>query len=156
MIYYLGLGTNIGDLEQNLKNALMYISEIKGCKIKKISAFYNTKPWGFEYQDDFLNLVTEIEAVYPPQEFIYHLQHIEKNMGRIDLCKWGPRIIDIDILFCDDMVIDTEELKIPHPFLHQREFVLRPMLEIAPDFIYPTLKVSIKDLYDELLQEEKC
>jgi len=153
MIYYLGFGSNIGDKKKNINNALHRIAQFKGCIITKISSFYKTKPWGYKKQEDFLNLVAEINAIYPPEEFLYFLQHVEKEMGRIEICKWGPRIIDIDILFCDNMILETEDLKIPHPLLHQRDFVLKPMVELAADYVHPYLKLSMRELYDKLLKE---
>ena len=156
MFYYLGLGSNIGDLEKNLVSALNNISKIEGCEIIKVSSFMRTKAWGYENQDDFLNLVVKVQSSIKPEIFLEILQEIEVTMGKKKLFKWGPRIIDIDIIFCDDLVINSEKLIVPHHYLHKRDFVLKPMVEIEPDFLHPLMKQSIKELYNDYLQEEKC
>ena len=150
MLYFLGLGSNIGELEKNLEKSIRYISEIGEVSIEKSSSYYKTKPWGDVEQDDFLNMMISVKTDHQPDIFLNILQEIEQKMGKKVLRKWGPRIIDIDIVFCDDLVIESENLKIPHPHSHERDFVLLPMLEIAPDFFHPTQKKKIKDLYEQL------
>ena len=158
MIYYLSLGTNVGDLEENLKLAINKISALLDCfvprndkgqdsNIKKKSSVYQTKAWGLEEQDDFLNLVLEVESGYKPIDLLVHLKNIEKEMGRVKTEKWGPRVIDIDILFCDDLKFKSDTLEIPHPFLHEREFVLKPFIEIAPNFIHPVFRKTMNAIY---------
>jgi dihydroneopterin aldolase/2-amino-4-hydroxy-6-hydroxymethyldihydropteridine diphosphokinase len=154
MIYYLGLGSNIGDLEENMRVVFNKIADVQGCKILQKSGVYKTKAWGFEEQDDFLNMVLEIETDISPEVFIKYLKDIEVQMGRVKTHKWGPRVMDIDILYCDDMVVDMDELVIPHPHLHEREFVLKPLVEIAKEFVHPVLNRTNGELYD--LLEGRC
>ena len=144
MIYYLGLGSNIGNLEQNLKLALDEISQVSN--IIKTSRFHESKPWGYENQNYFLNAVLSVDSEIKPQIFLTILKEIENKLGKVVLYRWGPRIIDIDILFCDNLIITTDELIIPHQHAHEREFVLKPMCEIAPDFVHPVLKKTISEL----------
>ncbi|MCL2065242.1 MAG: 2-amino-4-hydroxy-6-hydroxymethyldihydropteridine diphosphokinase [Candidatus Cloacimonetes bacterium] len=146
MNYFLGLGTNIGDLSENLDIAIFNLSQIKDVTILKKSSYYKTKPWGYKEQEDFLNAVVLLICEYEPEDFLSILRDIESQMGKKIICKWGPRLIDIDILFCDDLIFESEKLIIPHPRLHERDFVLLPMLEIAPDFVHPVLKKKIGEM----------
>ncbi len=148
MSVYLSIGTNEGDRKDNIRKALCELSNY--CKIIKISKFYRTKPYGYTDQKNFINFVLEVETFYSPGEFLKKCQSIENKLGRKRLIKWGPRTIDIDILFWSSRIINTEELKIPHYDLHNREFVLKPMLDIAPEFTHPFLKRSIRELYLDL------
>ena len=147
MIYYLGLGSNIGDLEQNLYLAHDEISQFSN--IVKVSKFYESEPWGYKAQPSFLNAVIIVKSDIQPQNFLLKLQEIEKRLGKMVNVRWGPRIIDIDILFCDDLIINSDDLIIPHPHAHERDFVLKPMCEIAPDFIHPSLNKSMIELNTE-------
>jgi len=147
MIYYLSLGTNVGELDENLKLAINKISVLKDGVIKKKSSIYQTEPWGFKEQNDFLNMVLEVDCGYKPLDLLMYLQNIETEMGRIKVEKWGPRVIDIDILFCDDLIFKSGTLEIPHPFLHEREFVLKPFVEIAPNFVHPVFCKTMSDIY---------
>jgi dihydroneopterin aldolase/2-amino-4-hydroxy-6-hydroxymethyldihydropteridine diphosphokinase len=150
MNYILGIGSNIGDLEGNLEFALGKIRDISSTVINNVSSFYRTKPWGYVEQDDFLNMAVSVISTHEPEEFMIYLQEIERVMGKLIHFKYGPRVIDIDILLCDDIIIDTKILKIPHPEMHKREFVLRPLCEIAPDVVHPVLNKSIRELLKEL------
>jgi len=143
--YYLGIGSNIGDLKSNLENALEKIEKIKECKIIKISSFYKSKPWGYKAQNDFLNIVVEIKSNLSPEKMLIHIKSIEIQIGRIITFKNGPRKIDIDILFCGDIILKTETLIIPHPEIENRDFVINPLKEIAPNFIHPISKKRIID-----------
>jgi len=153
MNYFLGLGTNIGDLQENLNSAIEFIKGISGISIVKSSSVYKTKPWGFKEQSDFLNMVIMLQFGESPEVLMHHLREIETKMGKAVLCKWGPRVIDIDILFCDDLIFDTEHLTIPHPEMYKRDFVLLPMMEIAPEFVHPIFKLTIEELYDNFVAE---
>lgn len=133
---YIGLGTNIGNRQHNLETALNEISEFS--TITKKSSIYETEPMGFKPQPDFLNMVIEIDSELTPSELIIKLQEIEHKMGRIREMKNGPRIIDLDILLYNDLVINHPNLIIPHPRLFERQFVLKPLSEIAPKIIHPT------------------
>ena len=149
--YYLGIGSNIGDLTVNLDQAISQIVSIPETVFVSKSIFYLTKPWGYQEQPDFLNCAIQVKSPLSPYEFYSYLHEIEKQMGKNVEFKYGPRIIDIDILFCDDEVIKDDLLCIPHPLLHQRAFVLSSLNEIAPNFIHPILKKTIHELYKEVL-----
>lgn len=137
---FLGLGTNIGDRESNLKIAINEIERI--AKIIKKSSIYETEPVGYKPQNDFLNMVIKIETQLNPQELLEALQKIEQKMGRKkDRIKNGPRIIDIDILFYGTKKINSKNLKIPHPEAGKRNFVLIPMAEISARKTHPLLKI---------------
>ena len=144
-IIYIGIGSNLGDKEGNCKTAIERLSE-NGITVKKISSPYRTKPWGVEDQPDFVNMAVKAETNINPSELLPILKTIEKEMGRQDGVRWGPRLIDLDLLFYDDLVISYDELAIPHPLLHKREFVLLPLAEIAAEFVHPVLKATIKQL----------
>jgi 2-amino-4-hydroxy-6-hydroxymethyldihydropteridine diphosphokinase len=148
-IIYIGIGSNLGDKEGNCKTAIERLSE-NGITIKKISSPYRTKPWGVEDQPYFVNMAVKAETNINPSELLPILKTIEKEMGRQDGVRWGPRLIDLDLLFYDDLVISCNELEIPHPFLHKREFVLLPLAEIAAEFVHPVLKATIKQLVGNL------
>lgn len=130
---FLGLGSNLGDKEKNIMDATREIQKIAA--VKKVSKIYQTKPWGKIDQPNFANAVIEIETDFEPENFLEKLQKIELKLGRKQREKWSEREIDIDILFWGERNIQTENLIIPHPFWHEREFVLEPMREIAPDFL---------------------
>lgn len=148
-IIYIGLGSNVGKREWNCERAVSILEE-HGVSILKRSSLYETTPWGVEDQPDFINMVVEAEAALEPLELLNLLKEIESHMGRVQTYRWGPRLIDLDILFYDDLVIDTPELKIPHPFIEKREFVLRPLLEIAPELRHPVTGKTIKEMLDDL------
>jgi len=143
---FLSIGGNLGDRFENINLAVSNINENVG-DIKKQSSIYETKAWGNENQPDYLNMTLEVETLFLPQELLKILQRIEIDLGRKRHEKWGARTIDIDILFYDHEIIDLDDLKIPHPLMTIRKFVLLPMLEIAPDFIHPVLKQNIKSIY---------
>jgi 2-amino-4-hydroxy-6-hydroxymethyldihydropteridine diphosphokinase len=147
-IVYLGLGSNLGDRNANLEIALLEIEKI--AKIVKKSGIYETIPQGYKDQGKFLNMAIEIQTELPPPILLYSLQKIEADMGRDrkNAIKWGPRIIDIDILLYNDLIIETESLKVPHPQIAERDFVLIPMMDIAPNKIHPKLKKDIKTLHE--------
>lgn len=154
---YLLLGGNLGDRILNLSSALQAIQDRIG-EIELKSAVYETKAWGVEKQPDYLNLVVVVKTELKPIEILNKTQKIEQELGRKRLEKWGARTMDIDILFIDNEVLNTERLTIPHPLINVRKFVLLPLLEIAPNFIHPIFKDSIKNLYlkcdDRLLVEK--
>ena len=147
MICYLGLGANLGNREENIKNAISRLSSHPEILIKKRSSMIETKPYGNIDQPDFINSVIEIETDLTAENLLSKCLTVENELGRKRNEKWGPRTIDIDILFCNDQIINSQKLIVPHPDLHNREFILRSLNEICPDFIHPVLNKSIKELY---------
>lgn len=133
---FLSIGTNIGERLDNLNNALKGIADSDKNKITKVSSVYETDAVGYEDQAAFLNIVAEIETDFAPVELLDFCLALELELGRVRLFKWGPRLIDIDILLYEDVNdvnIDTEKLKIPHPYMKERAFVMIPLLEISPE-----------------------
>ncbi|MHB1483612.1 MAG: 2-amino-4-hydroxy-6-hydroxymethyldihydropteridine diphosphokinase [Saccharofermentanales bacterium] len=144
---YIGLGSNMGDRISQLANALSLLKMTAGVKVVKVSPFYETKPVGYADQPYFLNCAAEIQATLSPFELLQVCQSIEKKLKRVRKIRWGPRTVDLDILFYGDKVIDDEILKIPHPRIQERGFVLKPLMDIAPGLIHPVLKATISELY---------
>lgn len=150
---FLGLGSNLGNKEENINNSLKLISELY--TVKKISHLYLTEPIGNVKQDWFLNCVVEIQTDVDPKKLLSSVKSIERKLGRIKIVKNGPRIIDIDILFYGDRVLKTKTLVIPHPSIQERLFVLQPMMDINPNLVHPIFKKSIHQLYHNRLWTEK-
>ena len=150
---YIGIGSNLGDREFNCKQAIGLLRQ-KGITVSKESSLYETKPWGVTDQPLFLNMAIEIETDLKPFELLNTLKDIEKKMGREETFLWGPRIIDLDILLYDNNIVDEKGLRIPHPHMQDREFVLRPLCEIAGDVRHPLLLLSIEELLQRLKSTE--
>jgi 2-amino-4-hydroxy-6-hydroxymethyldihydropteridine diphosphokinase len=142
------LGSNQGDRLMNLTAACEGISREVG-KIVTRSSIYKTRAWGNTEQPDFYNQVILVDTTQTPQSLLRTLQEIEKTMGRVRTEKWGPRVIDLDILFWNNEVINEENLVVPHPGIPARRFTLVPLQEIAPDFRHPVLVKSISELLEE-------
>lgn len=138
---YLGLGTNLGDRAANLQAAVVGLAE--NLRVTAISPIYETAPWGITDQPDFLNMCLTAETELPPHELLALLKKLEKEIGRVPGERWGPRLIDIDLLFYAHQIIETEKLNIPHPELPERAFVLHPLADIAPNFVHPVLGETI-------------
>lgn len=130
---YLALGSNIGDARQNLDDAVAALNLVPGIEVESVSSYYITKPWGVENQPDFVNACLGVKTNLSPQALLGVCLGIEAGMGRVRMIKNGPRIIDIDVLLYNDIYINTAELTLPHPRMHEREFVLIPLLDIAKD-----------------------
>jgi 2-amino-4-hydroxy-6-hydroxymethyldihydropteridine diphosphokinase len=145
MIYHLGLGSNLGDRAGNLARARVRLAE-EGIAIRNSSTLYETEPVGRSDQPWFINQAVEAESGLSPWELLKRLKGIEKDMGREVSTPDGPRLIDLDILLAEDTVIRTEELTLPHPRLAERNFVLVPLAEIAPEAVHPALKRTIREL----------
>ncbi len=145
---YLLLGSNETDRFGNLEKACELI-ELRCGKVVKQSALYETEAWGLKEQNAFINQAVQIETSLAPKELLFHLKAIEKEIGRVETVKWGPRVIDIDILFYGNEIVDTEELKVPHPFLHERRFTLAPLNEIAAEFVHPLLQRTVSELLND-------
>ncbi len=149
-IVYISSGSNLGDKKANILRAIDKIKR-SNIEVLNVSSFYRTKPYGYQNQDDFYNIVIKIKTTQSPQNLLKLCLEIEKEMGRTRTIKWGPRTIDLDLLFFDKKIINTDQLVIPHPDLHNREFVLKPLLEISPQLVHPIFKKTIQDLYKELV-----
>lgn len=146
---FVALGSNLGDKAANLKQALDKM-RAHGIRILKESSVITTEPWGGVEQDSFANQVVEVETWLPAQQLLQALLAIELEMGRVREVHWGPRLIDLDLLFVEDQVIYTDNLILPHPYIAERLFVLESLQEIAPHFIHPTLNKPIRQLYQSL------
>ena len=145
---YLGLGTNLGDKEANLDMAMEEIRKRVG-EILSLSAYYITEPWGFDSKNAFLNAVCKISTSLSPLDVLLTTQSIEKDLGRMKKSvngQYSDRPIDIDILLYDDIVLDSPNLTIPHPLMHQRTFVMEPLSEIAPELVHPVLHKCMKEI----------
>jgi 2-amino-4-hydroxy-6-hydroxymethyldihydropteridine diphosphokinase len=147
-VAYLGLGSNLGDREENLRQALALLCS--KVDVEKLSAIYETEPVGYKEQSLFLNLVCRIVTDLPPHELLCFAKKIEIEMGRIPSFPNAPRIMDIDILLYNDTIMETQNLTIPHPRLRDRAFVLIPLTEIAPDLIHPELEKTIAQLANDV------
>ena len=145
---FLGLCTKLGNKEENIGNAIQYIEELVGNVVSQ-SALYHTEPWGFESTNTFINAVVAVETSLTVRDVIDATKKIERLMGRtyksVDR-QYKDRIIDIDILFYNDLIINDEDLIIPHPLMHERLFVLQPLSEIAPDYVHPVFHKTIQEL----------
>lgn len=148
-LVYLGLGSNIENREAYLQKALASLAELPQTQLTDRSPIYETAAWGKTDQSDFLNMVCQLETDLSPQELLRSCQNIESRLGRVRHEHWGPRTIDIDILFYGHEIIDEEKLQVPHPYLQNRAFVLVPLSDITESFIHPLLKKSAADLLKE-------
>jgi 2-amino-4-hydroxy-6-hydroxymethyldihydropteridine diphosphokinase len=145
---YLLLGTNLGDRFDNLEKAVQLLAQQTG-EVTQKSAVYETAPWGVNDQPPFLNQVVNLQTEMAPDVLLEKVLDIEQQLGRKRLRKWGERLIDIDILYFEDMIINAERLQVPHPELHNRRFTLVPLQEIAPDFIHPIFAQTTTELLEE-------
>lgn len=146
---YLGLGTNLGNKEVNLRTAIYKLQERIGKQVS-LSSFYETAPWGFESDHSFLNAAIGLETSLSPIEILHITQEIEKELGRTKKSvngSYSDRLIDIDILLYDTLVLQTPELTIPHPLMTERDFVMKPLIEIAGNVIHPTREKTLSELY---------
>ena len=154
---FLSLGSNLGDRLSNIQQAVSSLAMSNRIKILKTSSFYETEPWGNKNQEWFINAALALDTDMSPEELLEFCQNIEVQLGRVrkENEKWSQRAIDIDILMYDDRVILIEnKLKVPHPLMHLRAFVLVPMLEVKADLVHPVFQKTISDMYDELENPE--
>jgi len=152
---YIGVGSNMGDAQGNCLSAIRKLDSLKLSKVIKRSSLYKTEPVGMEQQDWFVNCVAALETGLAPSELLAALQGIERDMGRIRTVMWGPRTIDLDILFYGDLVISGPDLRVPHPEIANRRFVLEPLCEIAPDLRHPLLGGAMRELLAALRDDKK-
>jgi len=141
---YISLGTNLGDRPGNLRTAVSTLS--KSLEVRRLSPVYETPPWGYQDQPPFLNQVLEAGTSLPPLELLAYLKGVEKQMGRVETVRNGPRLIDLDIIFYDDLVLDAPGLVLPHPRLEGRGFVLLPLADLAADFRHPASGETVRQM----------
>ena len=153
-IAYIGIGSNLGDKLNQCEKAISEILKIDCHKLLSESSFYKTQPIGYTSQDWFINGVIKIETDLEAHELLRTLKTIESKLGRTENFRWGPRTIDLDILFFDDIKIRTEELQIPHPRIQDRQFVLIPLAEIDQNFSHPVLKKTVQELLENLKDDQ--
>jgi 2-amino-4-hydroxy-6-hydroxymethyldihydropteridine diphosphokinase len=146
MLVYIGLGSNMGDGVKNCRRAMEAIGADARNRLVGRSRFYRTEPVGKKDQQWFINGVVAVETTMSPGELMEFLLSVEKGMGRIRQERWGPRVIDLDILFYGDRVLDEEGLQIPHPRLHERRFVLAPLKDMAPGLLHPVFHRTVSQI----------
>ena len=146
----IALGSNMGDREGYLNGAVEKLNAVRGCRVKKVSDFIETPPYGVTDQEDFLNGCLEMETLMYPHELLDELHRIEKEAGRERIIRWGPRTLDLDIIFYDDMILQDDDLCIPHVEMHKRDFVLKPLCGIAPYKRHPVTGKTVKEMLDEV------
>ncbi len=148
-VVYISFGSNIGDREKAIEDALHLINQ-NSMKITKKSNILETEPYGYTDQPIFLNGAVEVETKLSCRDVLERLLKIEKEIGRIRKFKWGPRLIDLDIIFFNDEIYDEKDLKVPHPDMQNRKFVLEPLYEICPYFVHPVFKKTVEELWKDL------
>lgn len=149
---YISLGSNLGERFKNIDMAINAISRLEGTTVSRRSSFYKTAPVGITDQPDFLNIAARIETILTPEALLAAIKEIEKNLGRRKTVRWGPREIDIDIIFYGDKIISLQGLDIPHTEMEGRRFVLEPLAEIAGDAVHPVSGKSVEDMLELLPQ----
>lgn len=147
---YVALGSNMGNRKEYLDSAVKKLDEIKGCAVKKVSAFIETPPYGVTDQADFLNGCLELQTLLNPEELLLELHRIENEAGRERSLRWGPRTLDLDIIFYDDLILQENGLCIPHVEVQKRKFVLEPLCEIAPYKRHPVYGRTVYEMLESL------
>jgi 2-amino-4-hydroxy-6-hydroxymethyldihydropteridine diphosphokinase len=153
-IVYIGIGSNLGDKVEQCEKGIFEILRVDRTRLLAKSSFYKTQPVGYTSQDWFVNGVIKIETDLEPFDLLQTLKSIESRLGRGETFRWGPRVIDLDILFFDEQEFQTEKLQIPHPLLQERRFVLTPLVEIDPNLIHPVLKKTVQELLRSLGEDQ--
>ena len=155
-ITYISAGSNMGDRLQNCRKGIEALAEAGNSRILAQSRIYKTEPVDYEDQDWFVNMMVKLETALDPFQLLDHIEHIQRAAGRIkDSIRFGPRILDLDIILYDDRIIESERLVVPHPRMHKRRFVLQPICDIDPAVIHPVLKKKMQILLEELGTEEQ-
>ena len=153
-VVYVGLGSNLGDRREHIRQAIDLLGKEKGIRVVMLSSMYETEPVGFEDQQWFANAVVRLETQLSPVALLRVLKTIEKTIGRMPTFRWGPREIDLDLLLYDQICMKSPELTIPHPRMHERAFVLIPLAEIAGDLFHPTTGKTIRMLLSGLQNQK--
>ena len=150
-IAYISVGSNLGDKLENCQRGIKALTETGTSRVLARSRIYTTEPVDYEDQDWFINMVVKLETSHGPYELLDRIESIQRTAGRIkDSIRFGPRILDLDIIFYEDHIIDSERLVVPHPRMHKRRFVLKPICDIDPSIIHPVLKKKMQFLLDRL------
>ena len=153
---YIGAGSNMGDKLSNCKNGISTLTTTRDVVEKAWSRFYKTEPVDYKDQDWFINVVVKVETTLAPLELLKRLKSIEREAGRVEgAIRFGPRILDLDIILYDDLVTNSSELVVPHPRMHKRRFVLRPICDIDPTIVHPVLKKEMQALLDVLDENDQ-
>lgn len=152
---YIGLGSNLGDKAAYIAQGIRELEALEDCRVERSSSLITTEPYGMTEQDEFLNGVLELSTLYTPHELLEQLHVIEAHANRERKIHWGPRTLDLDILFYDDLVMGDDALVIPHPDMANREFVLEPMADLAPYYRHPVLQRTIQELLQVCREKEK-
>ena len=153
---YIGIGSNLGDRKANALEAVERVSKLPQTRVVRASSLYESEPLG-DAKTWFVNSVIEIETEFPPEQLLRKLKAIEEAMGRkrVKGKRWGSRIIDLDILLCDQEMVDKRSLKVPHPEMHKRRFVLLPLAELAPQVVHPQLKQTVSALLAHVKDDKR-
>ena len=155
-IVYISVGSNMGDRLQNCRQGITALSRFGEFRIIAQSRIYMTEPVDYEDQDWFINMVVKLETTHDPFELLENIKSVQRAAGRKrDVIRFGPRVLDLDIIFFDDLVLDSDRLVVPHPRMHQRRFVLKPICDIDPTILHPVLKKDMQSLLDGLGKDEQ-
>lgn len=147
---YISVGSNIGDKNKNIEEGISALNDVRGCRVTEVSSIFKTKPYGEIEQDDFLNGAFVLDTILEPEDLLAKLKEIEEKAGRGHTVRWGPRTLDLDILFFDDLVYDSEDLQIPHPDMENRDFVLVPLSELADYYRHPLTHLTVRQMVENL------